>query len=70
MDRNRELVPDNEPGKRKSADHWTLFGRIVFNTCSWVSEEEWSCQEGNCVVMSGEHFPRKLMMQNQYIHIS
>ena len=30
-DKNRELVPDNtEPGKRKSADHWTLFGRMVF----------------------------------------
>ena len=34
-----------------------------------MSEEEQSCQEGNCVVMSGEHFPRKLMMQNQYVYI-
>jgi len=31
-DRNRKLVPDNcmEPGKRKSADHRILFGRMVF----------------------------------------
>ena len=32
-DRNRELVPDNwslVAGKRKSADHRTLFGRMVF----------------------------------------
>ena len=30
-DRNRELVPDNwRPGKRKSAEHRTLFGRMVF----------------------------------------
>ena len=28
-DRNRELVPDNEPGKRKSADHRTLFIRTL-----------------------------------------
>ena len=32
-DKNRELVPDSlEPGKRKSADHWTLFGRMLFRT--------------------------------------
>ena len=42
---------------------------VILNTCSWVSEEEQSCQEGYCVVMSGEHFPRKLMMQNQYVYI-
>ena len=30
VDRKRELVPDNEPGKRKSTDHRTLFGRMVF----------------------------------------
>ena len=30
VDRKRELVPDNEPVKRKSTDHRTLFGRMVF----------------------------------------
>ena len=28
-DKSRELVPD-KPGKRKSADYRTLFGRMVF----------------------------------------
>ena len=29
-DKNRELVPDNEPGKRKSSDYRTVFRRLAF----------------------------------------
>ena len=44
MDRNRELVPDNEPGKRKSADQMTVQKDGILNTR--VSVEERSYQEG------------------------
>ena len=31
-DRNRELVLNSRSLVRESADHWTLFGRMVFRT--------------------------------------
>ena len=50
------------PGKRKSADHWTLFGRIVFRILVFCIKSNWKASQSRFMSFCGQTKTQKTTM--------